>query len=153
MNGDREGLLYRWVWVQPYAASKDTGFGSAYIAASVAQPYSCGGESFPVSKDAEPESLKQRSHRPSRRVLNRSHADLTLGLHDERKLDSERIQGGLLRLHIVRSATEAIRKVLQAHERASMVHRRPQESPSWYSCPVTGNRLQADTMKVRACLF
>jgi transposase InsO family protein len=98
-------------------------------------------------------SLSRRPHHSPHRVLDPNRLDLILGLCDEHKLGPKRIQAELLRHHAIRLSTATIWKVLQIHERAPLVRKRPPESPQPYSRPLSGDCVQIDTLKVSTGSF
>lgn len=78
---------------------------------------------------------------------------LILQFRRERNLGAKRIQAELLRHHNWRVSTATIWKVLTRHQVPPLRRHRTPQSPTRYSRPVPGERVQVDTTKIAPGIY
>lgn len=101
--------------------------------------------------------LTELSRRPDNspaRKVSETEDKLIVRLRRERRLGVKRLRIELERLHGLRLAVSTVHKVLARHGlNALPCKRRARHAPKRYSRPVPGDRVQADTCKIRPGLW
>ena len=148
----REEIRRRLVWIKLYEQTGDAGL--VCRRCGISRPtlrkwlkrYGTHGEEGLVSRSRRPQNF------PNHKITEEIELWI-IGLRKDQNLGARRIQNELIWLHKCKLSLASIHKVLKKYEVAPLKRPRRERRPKRYQRPIPGDRVQADTCKIRPGMY